>query len=276
MPLRQTLIKPHTQQLYRRLWTPRHDAGAVAWYDPSDLGRIHSSSNLLDQLKNKIADQYHLSSLTVRRPVTGVTTINGRNCLVFSGPTSSGDGNDHINTVITLPSSGNVSFFAVVDILGINATDDAPISYLNFSNPGVNDFNFRSNSGINFMGRIQGYDPVSANQKNIDFSGGPFGFEIFEIVFDFSSNTVKGYTTGTQRVSDNNYTTKLEPIGNLKLMGQRLTSGWVYGLLGGVIVTESVDQATRQKHEGYLAHKWGLTAKLPISHPYKQKPPLLN
>jgi len=36
----------------------------------------------------------------------------------------------------------------------------------------------------------------------------------------------------------------------------------------------TVDDAMRQKIEGYLAHKWGLEADLPISHPYKTKAPL--
>jgi hypothetical protein len=29
----------------------------------------------------------------------------------------------------------------------------------------------------------------------------------------------------------------------------------------------------RQRIEGYLAHKWGLTANLPADHPYKTVPP---
>lgn len=35
--------------------------------------------------------------------------------------------------------------------------------------------------------------------------------------------------------------------------------------------TPSTD--TRQRIEGYLAHKWGLTASLPVDHPYKVDPP---
>jgi len=35
--------------------------------------------------------------------------------------------------------------------------------------------------------------------------------------------------------------------------------------------THSTD--TRQRIEGYLAHKWGLTANLPNDHPYKVNPP---
>jgi hypothetical protein len=36
-----------------------------------------------------------------------------------------------------------------------------------------------------------------------------------------------------------------------------------------VVLTSAADTTTRQKIEGYLAHKWGLTANLPNDHPYK-------
>jgi hypothetical protein len=36
-----------------------------------------------------------------------------------------------------------------------------------------------------------------------------------------------------------------------------------------VIVSGVVSPTTRQRIEGYLAHKWGLTANLPADHPYK-------
>ncbi len=40
-----------------------------------------------------------------------------------------------------------------------------------------------------------------------------------------------------------------------------------------LIITGSVDTTTRQKIEGYLAHKWGLASNLPSGHPYKSAPP---
>ena len=42
---------------------------------------------------------------------------------------------------------------------------------------------------------------------------------------------------------------------------------------GELIMTEDVSQANSDKIEGYLAHKWGLTADLPSSHPYKTQAP---
>lgn len=40
------------------------------------------------------------------------------------------------------------------------------------------------------------------------------------------------------------------------------------GYYGDVLVTAAVTPAQRQKIEGWLAHRWGLTSLLPSTHPY--------
>ena len=40
-----------------------------------------------------------------------------------------------------------------------------------------------------------------------------------------------------------------------------------------LLVPQVISTDTRQRIEGYLAHKWGLTANLPNSHPYRWTPP---
>ena len=45
------------------------------------------------------------------------------------------------------------------------------------------------------------------------------------------------------------------------------------GKIGEFIVLNSTSSIDRQKLEGYLAHKWGLTTSLPYSHPYKYNYP---
>ena len=37
--------------------------------------------------------------------------------------------------------------------------------------------------------------------------------------------------------------------------------------------TGGTDISDVEKAEGYLAHKWGLTANLPVTHPYKSSAP---
>ena len=43
--------------------------------------------------------------------------------------------------------------------------------------------------------------------------------------------------------------------------------------MGEFIVLNSTDLEDRQKLEGYLAHKWGLSHNLPTAHPYKYNLP---
>jgi len=42
-----------------------------------------------------------------------------------------------------------------------------------------------------------------------------------------------------------------------------------------IIINGTVSTNTRQRLEGYLAHKWGLTANLDAGHPYKSTAPLI-
>lgn len=45
------------------------------------------------------------------------------------------------------------------------------------------------------------------------------------------------------------------------------------GLLGEIVFIQEASVDTKSLVEGYLAHKWGLIANLPIDHPYKNTPP---
>lgn len=59
-------------------------------------------------------------------------------------------------------------------------------------------------------------------------------------------------------------------IGATPEQPQTYFDGYIYEI---VVVTGTVDSDTRQKIEGYLAHKWGLEANLPADHPYKSTAP---
>lgn len=50
---------------------------------------------------------------------------------------------------------------------------------------------------------------------------------------------------------------------------------WLHGDLAELLITRTAPSlAERQRIEGYLAHKWGLSANLPVDHPYHAAPPL--
>lgn len=64
---------------------------------------------------------------------------------------------------------------------------------------------------------------------------------------------------------------KISPYGYNNLTSYSLT-----GNVGGLFFFTSVPTTDmRQKFEGYSAHKWGMTAELDVSHPYKSAVPYL-
>ncbi len=87
--------------------------------------------------------------------------------------------------------------------------------------------------------------------------------------------SVSIFMDGTQASSAVSLTSLLS--NNESLIGasrnglQDLYSGTIAEI---VLVSEVVSTNTRQKVEGYLAHKWGLTANLPADHPYKTAVPV--
>lgn len=52
--------------------------------------------------------------------------------------------------------------------------------------------------------------------------------------------------------------------------GSRTMIGYIHEWIQVPLTT---NESIRQKVEGYLAHKWGLSSNLPIDHPYKTVPP---
>ena len=53
-------------------------------------------------------------------------------------------------------------------------------------------------------------------------------------------------------------------------MGGRMAEFFTVADVPGTGGTDITDV---EKAEGYLAHKWGLTSSLPVSHPYKSSAP---
>lgn len=87
-----------------------------------------------------------------------------------------------------------------------------------------------------------------------------------------SSNTAFAFVNGSQKTSWG----VSGSMGNTLYLGVNgaLASNGLQGSMSEFILLPSAaDDNTRQKVEGYLAHKWGLTASLPSGHPYKVNPP---
>lgn len=92
-----------------------------------------------------------------------------------------------------------------------------------------------------------------------------------------SSNTAFAFVNGSQKTSWG--VTGI--MGATLFFGTNVFNGGVVtpGLQGSIsefiLLSAEASDSTRQRIEGYLAHKWGLAANLPNDHPYKSAAPTL-
>ena len=91
----------------------------------------------------------------------------------------------------------------------------------------------------------------------------------------FQSNTTGWgvWRNGTLEGTTNTIVTPDATNVGYSIGGQYNTPRRTHGVMGEIIMVETTDTNTRQKIEGYLAHKWGLTSSLPNDHPYKSTAP---
>jgi len=243
-------------------WTPAEITTAL-WLDAADASTITESGGAVSQWNDKSGNNRNVMQATAAdRPV--VSTDAGNASLLFDG-TSEYLRHD-VSGTITYPSS----IFIVC-----RNTDTANAGHV-FS---VNDSSLsdryytltqRENSGQKLFYQSR----IAFNAPSIRV-GSSFNTEIIEAVSN-ASNDNELFSNGTSVGTDTsewpapNYDNIT--IGRLRY---QLSDQYFVGHVHEIIwIRQSLDLATRQRTEGYLAHKWGLTANLPADHPYKTAIPV--
>jgi len=249
---------------------PTNFSGCVLWLDGNDpLG-----TGLIPTNNATIAAWIDKSSSNVSSTVTGTLTYqssfaNNNGSIKFSGT-------QYIqNTTFTLALSTK-TFFMVCSSYAATA-NGSPAGYIYFGNVGnvydqQNGTAYQGPEGgfNNKFGFLQGY----TNGGYYTSYGGAAGETPLGIYGDTQNSTtavlyVNGSILATNTLS---YTPGLATGFRI---GKRSDSlgGSAYNLYGNIceIIVYSVVLTTdqRQKVEGYLASKWGLTSSLPSTHTYK-------
>jgi hypothetical protein len=244
------------------LWTPANITTQL-WLDASDSATITLVSGAVSQWNDKSGNNRHATqTVSASRPTVATAALNGLDGLNFDGS------NDFLETVGYIAcnnSSSNTVVLAVSEssgtgrrgIMGTRPAANAEgwfLSYLSGStaNPAVV---FTGVSGASAIGSfrtpdILGFQKTATTCQIISFL-----------------NTPNTPTTMT-----------LIPVSSIEStkIGREMTGQAGESLLGKIyeiIEIPTIDATIRQKAEGYLAHKWGLTANLPSDHPYKTNPP---
>jgi hypothetical protein len=241
---------------YKNLWTPTYITTQL-WLDSAALETITISSGIVNQWKDKSGNNHTFSNGDSSAcPSYVANSLNNLPALMFDGV------NDTLSTSIINTQSTNTSTFVVSKPSSINVkghtfkngdSDGYAIGY------GSSTSDNNGNSFIYLREAIQWHPSLSY--------GGTASNIVSSILGD---STIVNYLNGNniQTIAGS----PLAPSGNTYIGGSRHFSGNVFEVIFCSSVLTNID---RQKVEGYLAHKWGLTASLPNTHLYKSLPPLL-
>ena len=236
--------------LGRKLWTPAALGSSLAlWLDSDDVSTITLNGSTVSQWRDKSGNGRHASQAdSANQPTYSATGLNGKPVLTFDGV------NDFL------------SFQGVHDQIWSLAV----VGRATNNNQGFVQFGLTNQFGSLFVS--DGFyraRPSGLTVATVPFTAG----EIAVLTATYGAtqtniwkNGAIGTTTAEGGVSSNAGSV----IGTL---------GGIYfldGNIGEIIALNGVLSTTdRQTLEGYLAHKWGLTADLPINHLFKFTPPYI-
>jgi len=249
-----------------RLWTPADIGSALSlWLDANDASTITLNSGTVSQWRDKSGNGRHANQATAsQQPTYTAGGQNGRAVLSFDG----GDGLIIPSTAL-LP-AGNSGFFMQFAFRPTFSGSSYGAIFGNY--PAGNLEIMTSSQNIPYIVPWGVY-----NGTELDLVPTTYSSKNYNIGISRQNGQVTGFTDGSQNSTVANSTSVY--------LGGNTASTWSVGyntsgseaLQGNayeyVVASTTLSTADRQRLEGYLAHKWGMTADLPSDHPFKSSPP---
>lgn len=248
-------------------WTPA-DITTDLWLDADDAATITESGGSVSQWDDKSGGAFHFSQATAsKQPTTGLNTIGGLNVINFDG------------LVEWMQSSANPWGSSVSDgfVIMLHRTPSTLTAGENFNMGGTSTaseawkiaapntagayvFDAGGETGTN---RITGASSTVAVDENLITSAYCSTTDSVQEVRYNGEVNVSDATGHTVNFTSN-------PTLMCRFPDWVEQNGDVAEL---VAIKGTVSTDTRQRLEGYLAHKWGLEGNLDAGHPYKSAPP---
>ena len=268
-------------------WTPALISTAL-WLDAADASTITTVSGAVSQWNDKSGGGINFAqSSSTLRPATGSESLNSKNVITFDGT------NDNMNAGNALNNAWTGSAFNIFFAAKNNNVDSSNGSILAKTSSSPLDLRqFASSIRTNRSQLVTLYTTGTTDFTAVNGSTNITNSQ-WVICSQAYTNTGSGSANTTTRVAMtvngavetpvvSNFAGNLGTIqsaSGLLSIGASVAdgtqnSGNLNGAIAELVVTSSVlSTLNRQKLEGYLAHKWGLTANLPADHPYKVNPP---
>lgn len=239
-------------------WDPASITTAL-WLDAADASTITTVSGAVSQWNDKSGNGRNATEST-NRPTLTANALSGKNAVTFDGT------NDQL-----IISSKFLSAYPVL-IAAVVKENNGGFGGILTTHSDINDSSvaLKINSARKFE-----YDPGAGIAVIASTSTGSSWGTVVG-VSQANNDHLLTYNGATEVTSSAAATITGEA--NVTYLGKyRAFDADVnfaaFDLAELVVLTANVNAATRQRIEGYLAHKWGLTANLPNDHPYRWTPP---
>lgn len=251
-------------QYLNKLWTPA-EMTTTLWLDAADSSTITTVSGTVSEWEDKKNNGLILT--TPNRPLYNAS-LNNLNVISFVR------NSQHYLRTASFPSTGwsNLLVFVVTKWTTINSNSSADIQ-------AIIDNGHQNSRGFVIQDRPDlSNDPLtytraptpSQNFAGASDSSAP-GNNTWKMYCGYSSATFDRLYRDGEVVSELANTEAFNFTNILNVGRWELNSRYLQGDIAEVVI--SPDATAIDKVFGYLAHKWGLTANLPVTHPYKNTPP---
>ena len=251
-------------------WTP-NDITTELWFDADDASTITESGGVVSQWNDKSPNAAHAAAAIVGdRPTTNAQTLNGKNVVAF---------NEHVLEASAAFLNGKTSLGAIVVFDNQNsAIQNRGIFSTKVD---VNDIGFgiRTDSAGYVGGGTNVYKIACSTTdgfNNCELSNQSATLDPSIIAMRWDAGLgMRARIDGTINTFTSDTSTNIGTTTDMAsfFIGQGAGTGRAIGNYAELIVFDGLSDEDVERLEGYVAHKWGLTANLPSNHPYKTEAP---
>ncbi len=250
-------------------WSPASITTEL-WLDGSDASTITLNGSVVSQWNDKSGNGRHATQGdNAKRPIYLSNSINGRSTLDWDGTDDSmeitGAVSTTLNTILSNDDTHSIAILLEADVIS-----NSPV--ILHVPEGSWEFLIEVNSTGG--GLYWGY--TTSNFRT--YSTGTFASitkPTFFVLTKSDSSTGDAYSAGSLVSSYSGTLGATPTMTSNFVIGSYSSSSFNFnGRIAEIIISkETWDTETRQRVEGYLAHKWGREGDLPVDHPYKSISP---
>jgi len=248
------------------LWTPAVLTTAL-WLDADDSGTITLDGSAVTEWRDKSGNSRHVAQGTpANRPSYSSTGFNSKGALTFDGS------NDFLSAAAGITSGTYTGRFEVFHVATREGNGGGIITERSSANTGashwqnLNSVYYLSTDGVS----VPANNTISLATFNSLASGGG-------VVYHGHQPGIRDvlWLNGSQQTVTAGTAANITGSAGFRVGARESPhSAFWNGKICEVLVLLSAPSTDdRQKVEGYLAHKWGLTGSLPSNHPYKTDAP---